>query len=236
MPPTLARPGIHEAHRGDVGAEFRQHRHRLRPLQRDQRAIGQRLDDADIGQMRAQMRFVVGLAGGVDHQKQMVAEIGHHQVVENAAVRVGELRVALPARRDRQQYPAAPAAPAPARRPRPCRISAAARSGPYGRRRTGRRGAGMQMFLQHAGGVLHRHVIAGERHHLAAARHMQGVQRGAFQGESRSSRASITGPSRFSGENPSKTRQKAPSVAVPESIIPSADASGRKPSASLSRC
>ena len=51
--------------------------------------------------MRAQMRLVLGLAGGVDHQKQMAAEIRHHQVVENAAGFVGELGVALPARRDR---------------------------------------------------------------------------------------------------------------------------------------
>ena len=46
--------------------------------------------------MRAQMRLVLGLAGGVDHQEQMVAEIRHHQVVENAAIGIGELRIALP--------------------------------------------------------------------------------------------------------------------------------------------
>ena len=40
---------------------------------------------AGIRQMRAQMRFIVGLAGGVHHQKQMAAEIRHHQVVENSA-------------------------------------------------------------------------------------------------------------------------------------------------------
>ena len=51
--------------------------------------------------MRAQMRLVLGLAGGVDHQEQMVAEIRHHQVVENAAGVIGELRVALPTRRNR---------------------------------------------------------------------------------------------------------------------------------------
>ena len=51
--------------------------------------------------MRAQMRLVLGLAGGVDDQKQMVAEIRHHQIVENAAVFIGELGVALPSRRNR---------------------------------------------------------------------------------------------------------------------------------------
>ena len=48
------------------------------------------------------MRLIVGLAGGVDDQKQMAAEIRHHQVVENAAVAIGKLRVALPARRNRE--------------------------------------------------------------------------------------------------------------------------------------
>ena len=37
-------------------------------------------------------------ARGVDHQKQPLAQIGHHQVVDDAAGLVGEQRVALPAR------------------------------------------------------------------------------------------------------------------------------------------
>ena len=41
---------------------------------------------AVIGEVRAQMRLVLGLAGGVDDQEQMIAEIRHHQVVEHAAV------------------------------------------------------------------------------------------------------------------------------------------------------
>ena len=52
--------------------------------------------DAGLRKMRAQMRLVLGLAGGVDHQEQMVAEIRHHQIVQNAAIGIGELRVALP--------------------------------------------------------------------------------------------------------------------------------------------
>ena len=54
-----------------------------------------------IREVRAQMRLVLGLAGGVDDQKQMVAEIRHHQIVENAAIFIGELGVALPSRRNR---------------------------------------------------------------------------------------------------------------------------------------
>ena len=67
------------------GAKLGQRRFGLRPLQREQRAVGQRLDDAAVREMRAQMRLVLGLAGGVDDQEQMIAEIRHHQVVENAA-------------------------------------------------------------------------------------------------------------------------------------------------------
>ena len=40
------------------------------------------------------------------------------------------------------------------------------------------RGSRMEVLLQHARGVLHGHVIARERHHLAAKGHMQGVERG----------------------------------------------------------
>ena len=50
--------------------------------------------------MLAKMRLVGVLAGGVDHQEQMAAEIGHHQIVENAACAIGELGVALPPRRN----------------------------------------------------------------------------------------------------------------------------------------
>ena len=48
------------------------------------------------------MRLVGGLAGGVDDEEQMVAEIRDHQVVENAAGLIGELCVALPPRRNRE--------------------------------------------------------------------------------------------------------------------------------------
>ena len=50
------------------------------------------------------MREVVVLAAGVDHQEQPVlAEIGDHQVVDDAARLVGEQRVALPPRLQPEQ-------------------------------------------------------------------------------------------------------------------------------------
>ena len=42
--------------------------------------------------------------------------------------------------------------------------------------------AGMEMFLDDAGRVMHRHGVAGKRHHARAERQMQIVQRGALKG------------------------------------------------------
>jgi len=128
------------------------------------------------------MRFVLGLAGGVDHQKQMAAEIRHHQIVENAPGGVGELRVTLPSRRHAKDI----------LRHQPlqrecCVLDLAGfrsqRDLAHMRNvEQAGRGAGMQVFPEHAGSELHRHVIARKRHHLAAAGSMQRVQRGTFQG------------------------------------------------------
>jgi hypothetical protein len=41
--------------------------------------------------------------------------------------------------------------------------------------------AGVQVFLEHAQRVLHRHVVAGERHHARAQFQVQGVQWGLEQ-------------------------------------------------------
>ncbi len=132
--------------------------------------------------MRAQMRFVLGLAGGIDHQEQMAAEIRHHQIVEDAAFVIGELRVALPAGCERQNI----LRHQPLQRQR--RILDLARFGAERNLAHMRNveqagaGAGMKVLLQHAGCILHRHVIAGERHHFAAAGEVQRMERGAFQG------------------------------------------------------
>ena len=88
--------------------------------------------------------------------------------------------------------------------------------------------AGMQMLLQHAGRVLHRHLVAGERHHLAAARDMQRVKRRTPQRIVAESRSKHRGPSRAPRTIPRQPAIEAPSVAVPESIIPSAAASRQR--------
>jgi len=45
------------------------------------------------------------LQAALTTRKQMVAEIRHHQIVENAAITIGELRVALPPGRDSCDVP-----------------------------------------------------------------------------------------------------------------------------------
>ena len=72
-----------------------QHLGGLRPLQRQQRAVAQFLDLDLVGQMLPQMRDVVILAAGIDDQHQVIAGVGHHEIVEDAALVVGELGVAL---------------------------------------------------------------------------------------------------------------------------------------------
>ena len=161
-----------------------------------------------VGEMRAQMRLVLGLAGGVDDQEQVVAEIRDHQIVENAAVGIGELGVALPARRNRHDVLRHQPLQRAARHPRPCRISAGARSGPYGRRRTGRLRCG------YAGAPSARRpdiapACRSPRTAPSCRRARHAAREGAcVSGESWSSRASIRGPSAVPGDHSPKTQSK----------------------------
>ena len=69
------------------GASRGQHGGGVRPLQRQQRPVGE-LGDADRRlQRRAQMREVGVAAAGIDDQEQMVAGVADDQVVEDAARR-----------------------------------------------------------------------------------------------------------------------------------------------------
>ena len=77
------------------GCSSRERRLGPRPLQRQKPAV-ERLDLADPAERGLKMREVVRLAGGVDHQEQVVAAIGEHQVVEDATLIIGEEPVALP--------------------------------------------------------------------------------------------------------------------------------------------
>ena len=147
------------------------------------------------GQVGGDMSEVDLLAAGVHHQEQpLAAEIRHHQVVEDAARLVGQQRVALPARLQPQHV----AGHQPLQR---------GRRGGAGQRRLAhvrdieqrRLRPAVQMLGQHAL-VLHRHGVAGERHHPGAE--TRGARRRAaslFSGlgvGSSGSAFSITGPLR----------------------------------------
>ena len=161
-----------------------------------------------LGEMRAQMRFVLGLAGGVDDQKQMVAEIRHHQVVENAAVFIGELGVALPSRCNRHDV----LRHQPLQRQRRIRDLAGFRpQRELAHMRDVEQAGGasrVQVFFEHAGRVLHRHLVAREGNQLAAARHMERVQGGAFQG--RFVACQHSGTLMGSGDQPPKNPKESP--------------------------
>ncbi len=71
-----------------------QSRFGLRALQRDQ-GMWQHGDLAGSGEVGVQVRLVSGFASRVDDHQQTVAEIGDHQVVQDAAGRVGEHAITL---------------------------------------------------------------------------------------------------------------------------------------------
>ena len=70
-----------------------------RTLQRDEDTLLQHIDVADIRQVCAQMRDIPGLARGIDDEKEMVAEISHHQIVDDPASFRCEDCIALASRR-----------------------------------------------------------------------------------------------------------------------------------------
>ncbi|MNH24870.1 hypothetical protein D3C79_848260 [compost metagenome] len=124
-------------------------------------------------QVLLQVAQVLILAGGVDHQQQLVvAQIGNHQVVEDAALVIGEQRITLHPHRqvddiDRHQ-----------------RFQGLGRIGATQAdlahvRNVEQAGlfTGVQMLLEHAQRVLDRHGVAGERHHARAQFQVQTLQR-----------------------------------------------------------
>ena len=166
----------HERDAVDAGDEPRQHRSSQRPLQRQEGAVGEHLDVDQMLEPGAQMGDVGDLAGGVDDEGESIAGAGHHQIVDDAAVVVEQQRVAHAVRRQRRDI---------------------ARDQRFQRARRG--GAGeaelahvrdveepgprprVQVLGDDAGLVLHRHLVAGERHHPRAVRDMEIVKRRAQQ-------------------------------------------------------
>ncbi len=113
--------------------------------------------------MLPQVCGVLLLAGGIHHQEQMIAGIGNHQVVEDAALLVGKQRITLLVhgqidnidRHQRFQCRGGARA-AQAQLPHVRHIEQAGLA------------AGVIVFLENAGRILQRHFVACERHHLGA--------------------------------------------------------------------
>jgi hypothetical protein len=154
----------------------RQHGGGGRALQRDQRPVVQYIDRDTRGQMRPQMGDVGVLAGRIDDQKQVIPDIGDHQIVQNAARVIREHGVAHAARRETRDI--ARYQGLECRHP----IIAPHTDLPHMRHiEDGGPGARMIVFRQDSRRILHRHFVSGKRHHLAALRNMQIVQDSPFQ-------------------------------------------------------
>ena len=150
-------------------------------------------------QARRDVRVVGVLGRRVDdqHQHAVLGRIGrarHHQVVEDAAALVGELRVALAAGREaddvagHQRFERARhRLVVGADQERLAHVRDIEQAG---------RAAHMIVLGDDAVGILHRHVVAGERHHAAAARDMQRMQRRLLERRGRGRRRRLAGRDR----------------------------------------
>ena len=128
--------------------------------------------------MSLQVVKILLFAGGVDHQREFVAEILHHQIIQNAAFGVGQQAVFLAARgqgqnvRRNQRFQ---------RRRRVVTRATANVDLPHvGYIEQPGEAAGVQVLGDDAVGVIDRHLIPGERHNFRAVFQMQGVHRGAL--------------------------------------------------------
>ena len=144
---------------------------RFRPLQRQQGAM-RRAREPDVrGQGGLKMGEIHLLARGVDdqHEHAVLGGVGgarDHQIVDDSTVRGGELRIALPAGREVEDVRRAKAFQRAGRR----LVGRADQEGlPHVRNieQSGFR-AGVQVLCQHAGRIMHGHVMAREGDHLAA--------------------------------------------------------------------
>jgi hypothetical protein len=131
--------------------------------------------------MLCKMGEVGLLARGIDDNEEVVAAVVDHQVVENAAGFIGEQRIALPAGGEAEYidgnegFECAGGV---------CVVAGLRLHDDLAHVRHVEQAGGsarMQMFLQNAGGILHRHVIAGKGHHAGAKLQMERVKRGLLQ-------------------------------------------------------
>ena len=167
----------HKNQRTDARHQSLQGRYRQRPLQGQQRRIGQRCDLATRADVLLDMFGIRHLAGPVDDDQKVRCAAGEHEVVQDARVVVKQHAVAL-----------APGCEADdvdrhERLQRRRSVSTGDAELPHVRdiKQTGS-GARVQVLGHQAGRVLHRHAVAGKRNHARTQFQVQFVQRGAEQG------------------------------------------------------
>ncbi len=235
----------HELQAREFGRQGGDGGDRLRPLHRDEGEVVCNLERDAGRQMRPHMGVVGILAGGVHHQIEPVlvarmAKAGDHQILENAAFGIGELRIALLAGLQRQHIGRHELLEGRSGRlelavggdeEALAHVADVEQAGMFAR---------PVVLGQNTGRVLHRHVITGEGHHLGAKLDMQGMKRGLQQGSGRGlahrsctparervrasrtrpkrglvarSRPSVAGPERFTlGSVRAGTRKRMPSA------------------------
>jgi len=162
---------VHEAHRTD-GRMGGKHRLGQRTLQGEKRAVGDGFDLGHGGERIANERDVLRLAGGIDDDKEVVAPVGEHEVVPDAASIVGEQAIALAPGGEAQHVDRHHGFEAALECLHP-------RLGPQDDLAHVEPGGGTRMvvFPKHAQRILDRHVVARERHHLRAKFAVKRVQR-----------------------------------------------------------
>ncbi len=153
-------------------------------LKRDERAIIHRRKRNAGGKMRAHMRIIDLLARRIDDQHQLAVlfrrgRASHHQIIDDAARLIHQLCVALLARTQSGNL----AGDKRFQRGRRLRMARTAqhRLSHMGDVEQPRGLTRMQMFLDQPLGKGHRHLVAGEGHHLCTQLDMQGVERRALK-------------------------------------------------------
>jgi hypothetical protein len=160
----------------DARHHARQGGDRLRALQGQQRALRHRDDLATLADPGLDMGDVASLAGAIDDDKEVCAPVDEHQVVDDAAFVIEQQPVALLAGLQTDHVHGNQGLE------RGCGVSTHQTQLAHVRdvEQAGG-GAGVVVFGHEAGRVLHRHRIAGKRHHAGTELHMQRIQRGGEQ-------------------------------------------------------
>ena len=174
---------VHEAHRADLGTERLEHAFRLGALEGQQRLVVVGLEPDVCRQVGGDVGPVGRLAGGVDDEEDPPVGAGlarEHQVVEDAAFGVEQLRIALAAFADVQHV---------GRHQRLERLGGGGVVGAeegalahVGDVEEAGVFAGPGVLGDDAGRVLDRHEVAGKGHHPRAEGDVRGGERGLENG------------------------------------------------------